>query len=67
MIYLKAHLAKLGLDLVEEHRFHPKRKWRFDYAIPEKKIAIEVENKIRASYFPILAQLHDCFKQMANE
>lgn len=35
--------------------------------IYEEKIAVEVENKIRASYFPILAQLHDCFKQMANE
>lgn len=29
--------------LVEEYRFHPKRRWRFDYAIPGKKIAFEIE------------------------
>lgn len=27
----------------EEHLFHPPRKWRFDYAYPSAKIAIEVE------------------------
>lgn len=26
-----------------EYRFHPKRKWRFDLAWPERKIAAEVE------------------------
>lgn len=25
-----------------EHRFHPERKWRFDFAWPERKVAIEV-------------------------
>lgn len=29
-----------------EFRFHPDRKWRFDYAIPVKKIAIEIEGGI---------------------
>lgn len=28
---------------VREHRFHPTRKWRFDYAWPEEKLALEVE------------------------
>lgn len=28
---------------VTEHRFHPTRKWRFDYAWPYYKIALEVE------------------------
>ena len=32
-----------GADVVAEYQFHPKRKWRFDYAIPAHKIAIEVE------------------------
>lgn len=27
----------------EEFRFHPTRKWRFDFAYPEQKIAVEVE------------------------
>jgi very-short-patch-repair endonuclease len=26
-----------------EYRFHPIRKWRFDYAWPEKHIAVEIE------------------------
>ena len=26
-----------------EHRFHPKRRWRFDFAWPERRLAVEVE------------------------
>ena len=26
-----------------EYRFHPVRKWRFDFAFPDKKVAIEAE------------------------
>ncbi len=29
------------LQLEEEYKFHPERKWRFDYAIPSLKIAVE--------------------------
>jgi hypothetical protein len=29
-----------------EHRFHPTRKWRFDYAWPEHLIAVEVEGGV---------------------
>lgn len=36
-------LNQLGIKHQAEYRFHPKRKWLFDYAIPEKKIAIEYE------------------------
>lgn len=28
---------------VTEHRFHETRKWRFDYAWPEKRIAVEID------------------------
>lgn len=31
---------------VEEHRFHPVRKWRFDLAFPEHKVAIEVHGAV---------------------
>lgn len=31
---------------VAEHRFEPERRWRFDYAWPEAKIALEVEGGI---------------------
>ena len=33
-------------DPVTEHRFHPTRKWRFDYAWPDHKIAVEIEGGI---------------------
>lgn len=47
----RAKIAKLfedaGLPLpVAEHRFHPTRLWRFDYAWPAEKIALEVEGGI---------------------
>lgn len=34
---------ELKLKCVSEFRFHPVRRWRADYAIPAKKILIEVE------------------------
>jgi very-short-patch-repair endonuclease len=32
-----------GAPLVAEHRFHPTRRWRFDFAHVAAKVAIEVE------------------------
>lgn len=32
-----------GLEAVPEFRFHPQRNWRFDYAFPKFKVAIEVQ------------------------
>ena len=37
----KLHLHGLPA-YVTEHRFHPVRKWRLDYAWPELKLAVEV-------------------------
>lgn len=34
---------RFGCSCVKEFRFHEKRKWRFDYAIPDMMIAVEVE------------------------
>ena len=31
-----------------EYRFHPERKWRFDFAWPKRKIAVEVEGAVWA-------------------
>lgn len=42
-IFVKLCKGYSGADVVTEYQFHPKRKWRFDYAIPSHKIAIEVE------------------------
>jgi very-short-patch-repair endonuclease len=41
---LKVQLLAYGLPMpVPEHRFHPTRKWRFDFAWPELKLALEIE------------------------
>lgn len=36
-------LKLMGVPYVTEHKFHPTRKWRFDYALTDKLIAIEYE------------------------
>ncbi len=38
--------AEYGYSVVKEHRFHDTRRWRFDFAILELKIAFEVEGGI---------------------
>ncbi len=38
--YLKA--AKIA-DPVLEYRFHPKRRWRLDFAWPTRMVAVEIE------------------------
>lgn len=35
--------ATYGDAVVPEFKFHPTRKWRFDYAIPEHKVAVEFD------------------------
>lgn len=41
-----AYWEDCGLNLVPEIYFHPLRKWRFDFALPLQKIALEVEGGI---------------------
>ena len=36
-------LKSEGYEFQQEYKFHPDRKWRFDFAFPKDKIAIEVE------------------------
>lgn len=33
-------------EVVKELQFYPERKWRFDYAFPSRKIAIEIDGAI---------------------
>ena len=41
---LAFHIHAAGLPAPErEHRFHPVRKWRFDFAWPDQKVAAECE------------------------
>lgn len=39
----------IGVECVKEYKFHPERKWRFDYCIPSHKIALEVEGGVWTS------------------
>ena len=40
------HCRAEGLSPEREYRFHPERKWRFDFAFPDKKLAVEIEGGI---------------------
>lgn len=48
---------------VREFRFHPVRKWRFDFAWPQIKLAIEIDG--RGRHQTVVGQRSDCEK--ANE
>lgn len=45
-IYCQVLKSQIGLEPVKEYRFHPVRKWRFDYAFPEHKVAIEINGGV---------------------
>ena len=38
--------SDLHVACVRELKFHPVRRWRFDYSIPEHRIAVEVEGGV---------------------
>lgn len=40
---LAGHLNQRGIKYVREYKFHPTRKWQFDFAFPALRIAVEVE------------------------
>ena len=46
-LHLRAYSLTAGME--REHRFDPTRRWRFDFAWPEKRVAIEVEGGIWTS------------------
>ena len=45
MIFLHL-LSERGLKPTQEYKFHPERRWLFDYAFPERLLAVEVEGGI---------------------
>ena len=45
-IFTRLCQAKLRVECVKEYRFHPTRLWRFDYALPAYRIALEVEGGV---------------------
>jgi len=46
---LERHIALSGLPSVaREYRFHPRRRWRFDFAWPMYRVAAEVDGGIHS-------------------
>lgn len=43
---LAHHLNALKIPYEREHLFHPKRRWRFDFAFPDVKLAVEIEGGV---------------------
>jgi very-short-patch-repair endonuclease len=52
--------AKSRLKLIREHRFDQTRRWRFDFAITSKKVAVEIEGLGR--HQTIAGFIADCEK-----
>jgi len=51
----------------QEYRFHPKRRWRFDLAWPEQKVAVEIEGGgwVRGRHHRPAGYRQDCEKYNA--
>lgn len=45
-IFTRLCRKEMGTECIREYRFYKPRKWRFDYALPYYKIALEVEGGI---------------------
>lgn len=45
---LWVHGIKGPTDITVEHKFHPSRKWKFDFAHMPTKVAIEIEGGIHS-------------------
>ncbi len=62
---LALHCRVDGITPERELVFHPKRKWRFDFAFPEKMIAVEVEGGMGGRHQRIGGFVGDCHKYNA--
>lgn len=62
--FIKNHLSLMGYPYVCEYRFHDKRKFRFDIALPELKLAIEYEGLMsqKSGHTTVGGYTKDCEK-----
>ena len=52
----------------KEHRFHPVRRWHFDWAMPDKKVAVEYEGvggRGKSRHTTLKGYTNDCEKYNA--
>lgn len=45
-VFITICRTDLKVECVKEYKFHPTRRWRFDFAIPQYKIAIEIDGGV---------------------
>lgn len=66
-LQIKEVLATLfGEEMIHcEYRFHPVRRWRFDYAIPDIKLAVEYHG--HAGFVGKGASGHSTIKGLTND
>lgn len=65
MTPLELGMRAAGLPAPErEHRFHPTRRWRFDYAWPKPKVALEYEGTggAKSRHMTFTGYANDCEK-----
>lgn len=48
MVRIKYLLNRICKGWIEEYKFHPSRRWRFDFCHPDKKIAVEINGGVWA-------------------
>ena len=56
------HCRAEGLSPVRELFFHPTRKFRFDFAFPDKMLAVEIEGGVNGRHQRIGGFTGDCVK-----
>lgn len=66
-VFLWRQLAATQPQPEREVRFHPKRKWRFDFAWPAYRVAVEIQGGIfaRGGHFRPMQYQEDCIKHNA--
>lgn len=64
---LAFHFRCANLVPEREYRFHPERKWRFDFAFPDVKVAVECEGGVfvKGAHTRGVHFLSDCEKYNA--
>ena len=56
------------LPVVREHQFHPTRRWRFDFAWPDRLVAVEIDGLVhggRGGHQTVDGIVKDCEKYEA--
>lgn len=65
LMLLQILRSLFGEGVVTEHRFHPTRMWRFDYAVPRIKLAVEYHG--HAGFVGGKVSGHSTIKGLSND